>query len=76
MKYPLNKPFINKLELSYASNAIKTGWLSVNGKYNKLFEKEFKKFVNKKYVTRSSEWNCSVTFGFKINKKQNHPTKS
>tara|TARA_B100000900_G_C20598938_1_gene724679 strand:- start:2399 stop:3526 length:1128 start_codon:yes stop_codon:yes gene_type:complete len=73
MKYPLNKPFINKLELSYASDAIKTGWLSVNGKYNKLFEKEFKKFVNKRYVLGVQSGTAALHLALKsIKTKSSH----
>ena len=47
--YVLNKPFINKLESKYVNAAIKSGWLSVNGHYNKILEKKFSKFVNTKF---------------------------
>jgi perosamine synthetase len=49
MKYSLNKPFIDKLEIDYAKLAINSGWLSVNGRYNKILEYKFSKFVNNKY---------------------------
>ena len=49
MKYILNKPYINKLELKYLKSVIDSGWLSVNGKYNKLLEKNFCKLINNKY---------------------------
>ena len=39
MKYILNKPYINKLEFKYVNSVLRTGWLSIGGKYNKLFEK-------------------------------------
>ena len=47
--YVLNKPFINKLESKYVNAAIKSGWLSVNGYYNKILEKKFSRFVNTKF---------------------------
>ncbi len=47
--YVLNKPFINKLESKYVNAAIKSGWLSVNGRYNKILEKKFSRFVNTKF---------------------------
>lgn len=49
MKYYLNKPFIDKLETNYTKSTINSGWLSVNGKYNKILEKKFSKFINNKY---------------------------
>jgi perosamine synthetase len=49
MKYSLNKPFIDNLEINYAKSAINSGWLSVNGRYNKILEYKFGKFVNNKF---------------------------
>lgn len=49
MKYFLNKPFIDKLETDYAKSALSSGWLSVNGKYNKILENKFSKFVHNKF---------------------------
>lgn len=49
MKYVLNKPYINNLEIKYTASALKSGWLSVNGHYNKILEKKFCKLTNTKF---------------------------
>ena len=49
MKYILNKPNITSLEKKYVFDVLKTGWISSNGKHNKIAEKNFSKLVNKKY---------------------------
>ena len=49
MKYVLNKPYINKIELKHINSAVKSGWLSVNGYYKKLFEKKFCRYVDNKF---------------------------
>tara|TARA_Y100000816_G_C26088260_1_gene574659 strand:+ start:757 stop:1890 length:1134 start_codon:yes stop_codon:yes gene_type:complete len=49
MKYLLNLPNITSLEKKYVNKAISSNWISVNGKFNKLFEKEFGKIVKKKF---------------------------
>ncbi len=49
MKYPLNTPLITSIETKFTRDVLKSGWISVGGKYNKLFEKKFGKIINKKY---------------------------
>jgi perosamine synthetase len=49
MKYLLNIPNISKKEYGYVTDVLKTNWLSINGKHNKVAEKKFSKLVNKKY---------------------------
>jgi len=49
MKYVLNKPHINNLEIKYVKSAVSSGWLSVNGHYNKILEKKFSKLINNKF---------------------------
>ena len=49
MKYLLNLPNITSLEKKYVNKVIDSNWISVNGKYNKLFEQEFGKIVKKKF---------------------------
>ena len=48
MKFFLNTPLITAYEKKYVNNAINSGWISVNGKYNKLFEKKFGLIIKKK----------------------------
>ena len=40
---PIQKPYLGKKELKNATDCIKSGWISSQGKYLKLFEKEFGK---------------------------------
>ncbi len=49
MKYRLNTPLLTNIETKFATDVLKSGWISVGGKYNKLFEKKFGKIINKKY---------------------------
>ena len=49
MKYPLNTPLLTNIETRFATDVLKSGWISVGGKYNKLFERKFGKIINKKY---------------------------
>ena len=49
MKYIINKPNLSNLELRYVSNALKSTWLSSNGKNTKIFEDKFSKFLNIKF---------------------------
>ncbi len=50
MKYILNKPNISSLEKKYVIDVMNSGWISSNGKHNKIAEKKFAKLVNKKYA--------------------------
>ena len=49
MIVPLTKPDINKSDLKIIQNSFKSGWLA-HGKYNKIFEIEFAKFIGTKYA--------------------------
>ena len=46
---PVAEPSLEGNELKYATEAIKTGWVSSKGKYVSLFEKKFSKFCGVKY---------------------------
>ena len=43
MKYLINSPDISSLEKKYVLNALNSGWLSINGKNTKEFEKKISK---------------------------------
>ena len=49
MKFPLNLPYITNYEKKFVNDVLNKNWLSVNGEYNKIFEKEFGKIINKKF---------------------------
>ena len=71
--YVLNKPFINKLESKYVNAAIKSGWLSVNGHYNKILEKKFSKFVNTRFGISVQSGTAALHLALKaIGTRPNH----
>ncbi len=46
---PVNEPSIGAKELEYATEAVKSGWISSEGKFIKLFEEKFAQYVQRKY---------------------------
>jgi len=50
MKYRLNEPYIKGKEKEYVNDVIDSGWLSVNGKHTKEFERQFAEMVGVKYA--------------------------
>lgn len=48
-KIPLFEPIINKKEHQYVLDCLKSNWISSKGKYIKLFESEFSKYIGVKY---------------------------
>ena len=73
MKYILNKPYIDTLELKHIKSVINSGWLSVNGKYNRLLEKNFCKLIDNKYGISLQNGTASLHLALKaINVKPNH----
>ena len=49
---PVNVPKIFKFEKKFILNCLKSGWISSEGNYVKLFEKQFSKFVKKNMELR------------------------
>lgn len=73
MKYPLNFPLISSLEKKYISDVLSSGWISVGGKYNKLFEKKFGEIINKKYNLLVQSGTAALHLALKaININKNH----
>ena len=52
---PVNIPKLFSDEKKYLNDCIKTNWISSEGKYVKLFEKNFSKFVKKKYTYKLNQ---------------------
>lgn len=48
-KIPVCQPFLGGREIEYATEAIKTGWISSSGKYVTAFEEEFSKYCGVRY---------------------------
>jgi perosamine synthetase len=46
---PINEPSIGAKELEYAAEAVKSGWISSEGKFIKLFEEKFAQNVQRKH---------------------------
>ena len=50
MKYLINIPHISSLESKYVKDVLKEGWLSINGKNTKIFEKKFSNYIGVKHT--------------------------
>ena len=46
---PVNNLKIFKTEKKYVNECLKTGWISSEGKYVKLFEKKFASYNNRRF---------------------------
>ena len=69
----LNSPLITKKEKKYVNKVLKSGWISVDGDYNKSFEKKFGKIIKKKYNLLVQSGTASLHLALKsIKIKKNH----
>jgi perosamine synthetase len=67
-KIPIAEPLFAGNELKYVSDCVSTGWISSIGKYIRLFEEEFSKFIGTKYGIATSNGTTAlhlalVTYG-------------
>ena len=62
---PVNVPKIFKFEKKFILNCLKSGWISSEGNYVKLFEKQFSKFVKKKYGIAVSNGTAALEIAIK-----------
>jgi len=46
---PVNEPLIGEKELKYVSEAVRSGWISSEGKYLRAFEEKFSIYLNRKH---------------------------
>ena len=46
---PVFKPIIGEKEREYVNKCLEDNWISHDGKFNKMFEREFSKFCGAKY---------------------------
>jgi perosamine synthetase len=51
---PISQPSINKKEIDYVTDAVKSGWVSSLGKYIDMFEEKFANFCGTKYAVATS----------------------
>ena len=47
--FPVSKPYITKKDIFAVNKTLKSGWISSSGVETKKFEREFSKFVDRKY---------------------------
>lgn len=58
---PVNEPLIGPKELKYVSEAVRSGWISSEGKYIRAFEEKFSNYVNRKHgITVNNGTNALV----------------
>jgi perosamine synthetase len=73
MKYSLNLPLITNVENKFSLDVLKSGWISVGGKYNKLFEKKFGQIISKKNNLLVQSGTAALHLALKaININKNH----
>ncbi len=54
MEIPVYRPSLSGNEKVYVDDCVDSCWISSKGKYNKLFEEEFAKYIGVKYATTVS----------------------
>jgi len=47
---PVNEPYIGERELQYVSEAVKTGWISSEGRFITAFEEKFATYIGRKHA--------------------------
>ena len=65
MKYLINKPNLSNLEKKYVLNALKSTWLSANGKNTKIFENKISKIIKNKYCLAVQSGTASLHLALK-----------
>ena len=63
--FPVSVPFISKQNILAVNKTLKSGWVSSNGPEIKKFEKEFSKFVERKYSTTVSNGTAALEIAIK-----------
>lgn len=62
---PVCEPFLDGNELSYITEAVKTGWISSSGKFVAKFEEEFAKYCDTKYGVAVTNGTAALHLGLK-----------
>ena len=65
IKIPISRPYIDKTVKYNLHNAIKSTWISSQGKYIGLFEKTFSKFNSTKYCVAVSNGSVALILALK-----------
>ena len=63
--YPVSSPYITKKDIKSVNRALKEGWISSDGPEIKKFEKEFSRFVDKKYSVAVSSGTAALEIAIK-----------
>lgn len=67
MKIPVSEPFIGNLEIEYATDALKTGWISgLKGKYLDQFEEGLSKYCDMKFGVSCSSGTSALQIATRI----------
>ena len=63
--YPVNIPKVTQSDIKSVSKVMKNGWISSDGPEVKKFEKNFSKFINKKYSVAVSNGTAALEIALK-----------
>ena len=70
--YPVSSPYITKKDIESVNRALKSGWISSDGSEIKKFEKEFSRFIDRKYSVAVSSGTAALEIAIKaLNIKKN-----
>ena len=70
---PVNTPKIFSKDKIYVKKCLNTGWISSEGSFVKLFEKNFAKYINRKYAIAVSSGTAALDIALKsLNLKKNY----
>ena len=59
-KIPLYKPYITSKEKEYVNQALDSGWISSRGEFVDKFEKNFAKYIDRKYAISVCNGTCAL----------------
>ena len=62
---PVNTPKIFKEDKTYVKTCLNTGWISSGGPFVKLFERNFAKFIGRKYAVAVSSGTAALDIALK-----------
>jgi len=63
--YPVSSPYITKKDIESVNRVLKRGWISSDGPEIKKFEKEFSRFIDKKYSVAVSSGTAALEIAIK-----------
>ena len=62
---PVNKPIITDKDAKYIFKTAKSGWISSAGPEIKIFEKNFQKYIGKKFAATVSSGTAALEISLK-----------